>query len=319
MTAPAPIVVGIDGSHAATAAARWAAGEARRRQTSVSLVHGYTVPGARFGGTKTVMSEVGESVRAGATSILNRTRDAVLGAHPDVDIDICLVHDSPAGALRTASENAQMTVVGTAGAPQAISAMPGSIAARVVGHAHGPVVLIRTEFRAGQTPAEAIEQAAAGLDTGPIVVGVDRSEDSEVALGFALAEARLRGVGVVVIHTWDVPALVGLDSDHPSVLQDRSETERTETQSLADQLAVWAEKFPDVTVTSSVVRGRPAQSLLAYCREPADGVRPGLLVVGSRGRGGFNGKLLGAIGQEVLAGSPCPVAVVRPAPVPARP
>ena len=306
MTEAPPIIVGIDGSHAATAAARWAAGEALRRHTSVSLVHGYTVPGARFGGSGTLMSEVAESVRAGATSILNRTRDAVLDVHPDVTIEISLAHETPVNALRAASEHAQMTVVGTAGAAQVASSMPGSVAARVAGHAHGPVVVIRTTPRPGGGAADT------PVDTGPVVVGVDRSQDSEVALGFAFSEARLRGQRLIAIHTWDVPALIGLDSDHPSVLQDRSETEQQESRSLTEQLVGWAEKFPDVAVTPLVIRGRPAQSLLAYCQDPVDGEHPGLLVVGSRGRGGFNGKLLGSTGQALLAGALCPVAVVRP-------
>jgi nucleotide-binding universal stress UspA family protein len=81
--------------------------------------------------------------------------------------------------------------------------------------------------------------------------------------------------------------------------------ERHADRSDAERLAGWQEKYPDVTVRRVVTRDRPARSLLEQAKEAQ------LVVVGSRGRGGFEGSLLGSTSQAVVHHSPCPVAVVR--------
>ncbi|SMD27505.1 Universal stress protein family protein [Kibdelosporangium aridum] len=80
---------------------------------------------------------------------------------------------------------------------------------------------------------------------------------------------------------------------------------REAEETLAEQLARWQQKYPDVRVTRQVVRDRPAHALLRFSDEAQ------LIVVGSRGRGGFRGLLLGSTSQHLLRHAPCPVAVVR--------
>lgn len=120
---------------------------------------------------------------------------------------------------------------------------------------------------------------------GPVVVGVDGAPASEAAMGFAFEEAALRGVGLTAVHTW-----TELVDDDP-----------------AGPIAAWRNKYPDLPVEYIVRPGRPATALLAAAEHAQ------LVVVGSRGLGGFKGMLLGSTSQALLTHATCAVAVVRPA------
>lgn len=149
-------------------------------------------------------------------------------------------------------------------------------------------------------------------DTGPrsgrIVVGVDGSPHSEQALRWALGQARFTGGPVEAVHSWRIPtefmdgggsALAGLDWEGDA---------RT---ALRDTVAAAAGSPDPDGVTQRVVMGHPATVLL----EAAEGAD--LLVVGSRGRGGFAGLLLGSVSQHVIGRAGCPVVVVPPSADPA--
>jgi nucleotide-binding universal stress UspA family protein len=137
-----------------------------------------------------------------------------------------------------------------------------------------------------------------------IVVGVDGSEGSRLALRFALAEARLRGARVRAVAVWHIPALVyegGFAAPDTRLLDELA----TETGETLDRTVVEAaEHASDVTVETIVREGQPATVLLD---EAADA---DLLVVGSRGLGGFRGLLLGSVGQQCAHHAPCPVVIV---------
>ncbi|MDX8054080.1 universal stress protein [Lentzea sp. BCCO 10_0798] len=119
---------------------------------------------------------------------------------------------------------------------------------------------------------------------GPVVVGVDLSPESDPAIGFGFEEAAASGTPLVAAMAHD-------DEQSPA---------------LNTRMSGWLEKYPDVAV-ELVVGERPIPLLLEL------GQRAGLLVVGSRGRGGFAGMLLGSTSQALIYHAPCPVAVVRPA------
>ena len=140
---------------------------------------------------------------------------------------------------------------------------------------------------------------------GEIVVGVDGSAASAAALRWALAEARLRGLRLVAIHAFATPmvsttsqALHLMETDFAAY---RAAGAETLERSLADAAADSA----DVDVERRVVEGPPAPALLDAADE-AD-----LLVVGSRGHGGFAGLLLGSVSEQCAHHSPCPVVIVR--------
>jgi nucleotide-binding universal stress UspA family protein len=138
---------------------------------------------------------------------------------------------------------------------------------------------------------------------GPVVVGVDGSPLSDLAIGFAVEEAALRGAELVAVHAWNQPVSTGPGDMMPLVYDEealRSDEERV----FAESVAGWSERYPEVPVTR-IVRGRPARVLVAES-ETAQ-----LVVVGALGRGGFTGLILGSVSQAVLHHSHCPLAIVR--------
>jgi nucleotide-binding universal stress UspA family protein len=140
-----------------------------------------------------------------------------------------------------------------------------------------------------------------------IVVGVDGSENSLEALRFALAEARLRGATVVAVHVPHLPMapVVGAPAfvigDLPDLVQ---AVEESASQIVADALAEVRDEAAGIDVETVVVRGGVAHELV-QASAGAD-----LLVVGSRGRGGFAGLLLGSVSQQCVHHARCPVVIV---------
>jgi nucleotide-binding universal stress UspA family protein len=138
---------------------------------------------------------------------------------------------------------------------------------------------------------------------GTVVVGIDGSEGATRALEFAVAEARLRGAGVKAVAAWHVPGSAYQTGWAPYSL-DPSEFEQMAATALEQSLAAVAASESDVSVTPILREGQAADVLVAESRQ-AD-----LLVVGSRGLGGFKGLLLGSVGQQCAHHAACPVAIV---------
>ena len=133
-----------------------------------------------------------------------------------------------------------------------------------------------------------------------MLVGVDGSPASELATEIAFDEASRRRVELIALHAWDDAGLFGFPGvDWPLL-------ETSEEEMLAERLARWQERYPDVTVRRQIARGRPARHLV----EGSDTAQ--LVVVGSHGRGGFAGMLLGSTSQALVYNAPCPLAIVRP-------
>ena len=139
---------------------------------------------------------------------------------------------------------------------------------------------------------------------GTIVVGVDGSPGSRAALRWAHEEARLRGATLEVVAVWQFPVMTSLPAfgavPPPEDLS--GEAERALLATLSEEgVATTAE----VPVTTVVAEGAPAAALLEAA-EDAD-----LLVVGSRGHGGFTGLLIGSVSHQCASHATCPVVVVR--------
>jgi nucleotide-binding universal stress UspA family protein len=133
---------------------------------------------------------------------------------------------------------------------------------------------------------------------------VDGTPTGESAIAFAFVEASARGTDLVAVHTWTDLLLETAFAGAAAQL-DFSVLAQQAEEVLGERLAGWQEKYPDVPVTRHVSRERASHALLRHAEDAR------LLVVGSRGRGGFRGLLLGSTSQHMLHHAPCPVAVVR--------
>jgi nucleotide-binding universal stress UspA family protein len=281
-----PIVVGIDGSESAVNAARWAAAEAVRRELPLRLVHTFDIPVGYAPGV-VAPAAVLDGMRQQGWSWVHAARDAIAEIAPDLEPEL-VVHQGPVlPFLVDQSRIATMIVLGSRGLGGFTGLLIGSVSVGLAGRAHCPVVVDRAD----------------GSD-GDIVVGVDGTPAGEAALAFAFEEATLRNCGVIAVHTWTDSVLEEALAGSAATV-DFYPLQQRAYELLAERLAGYQEKYPEVTVHREVVRDRPATALLRYAKDAA------LVVVGSRGRGGFRGLLLGSTSQHLLHHAPCPVAVVR--------
>jgi nucleotide-binding universal stress UspA family protein len=284
-----PVVVGVDGSEPARRAVRWAAQEAARRRVPLRVVTAFEwLRGQPIGWVG-----LGESYREIMLGVSRRQlAESVRIAQqeqPALEVWSELVVGFPIGVLNEESQRAQLVVIGDRGLGGVAGLLLGSVAVALGAHAGCPVVVVRGE---AETPDPA----------SPVVVGVDGSPTSEAALAFAYEAAAAREVPLVAVHTWwDL-----LVDPSLAPLLDWDAIENDERQVLAERLAGWGEKYPDVQVERIVTRGHPSHALVGQSR------RAQLIVVGSRGRGGVAGLVLGSVGHAVLHRAHCPVAVVRP-------
>jgi nucleotide-binding universal stress UspA family protein len=138
-----------------------------------------------------------------------------------------------------------------------------------------------------------------------IVVGVDGSPASTEALRWALDEARLRNASVRVVQAWSFPHLPAAPGMVPPLVLDPDELRRQAEELAGRTVSEVAGPDPEVEVDTVAVHGSPAHSLVEAAAN-AD-----LLVVGSRGHGGFAGLLLGSVSQQCAHHAPCPVVIVR--------
>jgi nucleotide-binding universal stress UspA family protein len=138
-----------------------------------------------------------------------------------------------------------------------------------------------------------------------VVVGVDGSEGSRLALRAAVAQAREHDAVLTVLTTWTQPVTAGAPGYASYDWISEADLSGLAKQQQADALAAVLDAEPSLRVEQEVLEGHAAQ-LLVVAAQGAD-----LLVVGSRGHGGFAGMLLGSVSQHVAAHAPCPVLVVR--------
>jgi nucleotide-binding universal stress UspA family protein len=284
-----PVVVGIDGSSSALEAARWAARVAARRSSPVQLISAFGWPKTGHLGGAGLAGHYRETMLKGTRAEVSAAAEAAAEAAPGIEISELVVDGFPVPQLVAASSRAGLVVLGDRGLGGFTALLVGSVAIGLAARAVCPVVVVR-----GERPS----------DAGPVVIGIDGSEISEAALAFAFEAANTRKVPLVAVHAWTdhvlVDAAVGPLLDWDAVEADAHRL-------LAERLAGWIEKYPDVEVRRVVVRDRPAHALIQQATVTA----AQLVVVGSHGRGSMAGLVLGSVSHAVLHHSPCPVAVVR--------
>ncbi|MGW7534994.1 universal stress protein [Amycolatopsis sp. NPDC054798] len=288
------VMAGVDGSTSARNAAVWAAGEAEHRGALLRLVQAYSIPSP--GITGPFATGVRSGFQGQAEKWLDEAEAAVREARPGVRIERVVAEGNPVAVLLRESRGAELAVLGSRGLGGFTGLLVGSTAVALAAHAPCPVVVVR-----GRMPDDVPSPA------GPVVVGLDGSSDSDDALGFACAEAIARKTSLTAVHTWNELSPDGTLHAMDVMPDEVAAGERCRVEG---QLALWREKYPKLRIDVEIVRGRPVRTLLEF------GENAQLVVVGSRGRGGFAGMLLGSTSQALLVHSTCPVAVVRPRSLP---
>ncbi len=287
-----PIVVGYDGSPASDMALDWASRAAADRGVTLRVLVAWTAPPVTFGGAgATYEANLLEELRTQADVFLEKALNAAQAIDQDLTVIGEVVVSTPAAALVEYSHEAAMVVVGSHGRGGFTGLLLGSVSRQVATHATCPVVVVRH-------PADGHARE--------VVVGVDGSKQALKALDFAYDYASRSGLRLRVAHTWEVPpigAITGVPTfSPPELLMDIKGNEMRIT---AEVLAGHGERYPDVTVVQEVQRGTPVKALAEMSEHAA------LVVVGSRGRGGFLGLLLGSVSHGVLHHAHCPVAVIH--------
>ena len=280
------IVVGTDESDGAVGALTWAADEAERHGAELVAVLAWGYLDQHRATPDTDFDP--EYDEAAAAAALDAIVERALGAERAASVTHRVVNDLAPQALVDAGRDADLLVVGARGLGVVRGALVGSVSQHCLHHAPCAVAVIR-EIAAPASPAR-------------VVVGVDGSETARRALAWALEEGRARQAEVEVVNAWH-PPYVGAYPYDPAAL-DLEVFEQGARDLVAEMLdgqdVTGLPAPPKVTVVSDTA----AQAVITAAAG-AD-----LIVIGSRGRGGFKGLLLGSVSQQVAHHAPCPVVVV---------
>ena len=287
MPARNAILVGLADAEHPTTALSWAAREAILRGAELRILRAYEWSPAGTPWDVQVDGQIVGEVGGAAQGQVDRAIASVQRDFPDLRVTAAAVEGPANQLLVEASEESLMTVLGSRNLSAFGAAIMGSVSTVVAARAHGPVVVV-----AGP-PGDPAENPA-------VVVGVDGTPESEAGLAFAFEEARLRGRMVRAVFAWRPDTLATMRWRPEPPAPERAE------RWLAEALAGWQEKFPDVHSVHAVVRGHPVEALVLE----SNGAE--LLVVGGRSRHARVGSLLGSVSQGVLHHARCPVAVVHP-------
>jgi len=292
------IAVGFDGSAPAAAALDWAALEARRTGATLRVISVVHYPGMHAGTL--------ESAPILPASLLSRANklsaEAASRARKVLEsgmLETQIVIGAAAEALVAATQSVQLLVVGNRGRSDLASTVLGSVSFAVTAHAHCPVVVV----------------GEGAVLVGPrhgVVVGVDGSTSGNQALDLAADLAAHAGAPLRIICAWDLPAAESPAYDYWETVSPDADWARVQHDVAAKVVTAAVEcatsRHRMLVVTSDVLQGQPGAVLAGASRHA------GLVVVGSRGLGGFTGLVLGSVSHHVIHRCACPVMVVRTPP-----
>ncbi|MFE3459911.1 universal stress protein [Nocardiopsis aegyptia] len=293
------VVVGVDGTESSRHALEWAANQAAQRGLGVRIV---TAAGplagvgafAGLGGAEQVPPD--DTDTSGASLLLDYAGDWVSRLFPELEVQTRLSYARPVDALlaEASAEGCAAVVVGSRGLSGIVAAFVGSVGIELAARAPVPVIVLPREH------------ASAHGVRGRVIVGTDGSEPSRRAVDVAFRHAEVARTELVAVSAWQpLVAFAAATGPIPPELFDDATAAEAARQSLEEEIAEPRRRHPEVAVRTRVVRAHPVVALLEEAT-PAD-----LIVVGSRGRGGFRGLLLGSVSHSVLHGARGPVAIVR--------
>jgi len=280
---PAHVIVGVDGSPQSRLALRWAAAETAGRGVALQILHACGPAGPDEATRPNRVAQVaGERVVAAAVEEVRREA-------PDVTVTGVVVRAGAAAALLAAAAPGDLVVVGHRARSELMAILVGSTCQQVAAHAATSVAIVRGRLE----PA------------GPVVVGYDGSAAAEAVLDSAFAAAAAHRCGLTVLRAYR-PGTPSWPAEAPSpVIYNADTTRAAIAAELERVVAPRGEKYPDVAVEFVVTGGDAAQALVDASH------RAQLVVVGSRGHGGFAGLLLGSVGSHLIHHADCPVLISR--------
>ncbi|GAA0222824.1 universal stress protein [Cryptosporangium japonicum] len=283
------VTVGVDGSAPSLAALDWAARYANARHVSLEVLVAVGWPGERplYGGYR--LAELKDAARVDGRTTLDRVLARVRAAVPTLPVEGRISDEPAVRALLDAATFSELVVVGCRGLDPAVGVVLGSVSTAVSAHADCPVVVVRADRRPGPDA--------------PVVVGIAGSDHDSATLEAAFAEADRWGAPLIVAHAWSDVTLLGVfgAAVAPSWIEARDHADVLVTR----QVSEWRTKYPGVQVRTVMEREQPARMLLSLSSDA------GLVVVGSHGRGGFAGMVLGSVARRLVHHADAPVLVVR--------
>jgi len=303
-----PVLAGVDGTIRSLEAVRWAAQEAGRRGTGLTIVHAsylnYLAPPAGTAGdAKGADGTAGDGKGAdgaGVDASLADAYEAAVEVSPELAVEVVTERQKPAHYLLRQSRQVAMIVLGTHPGNSLTGALLGSLSQTVAAHAVCPVVLV-----GGPLPGDEPESTDAGSAAPaerPVVVGISPRPGGREALRFALEEARLRGVALHAVRSWGDVDWGSSRLGYGSELF--AEWRRMEANVLHNCLAEFEEEFPEVTIERELP-GKRAQLALQHAAAGAQ-----LLVVGCHRPDDHWFSRLGSVPSWLVHRSPCPLAIV---------
>lgn len=287
------IVVGVDGSPQSDAAVDWAARAASLRGVRLTLVHALTDPSAAAWLDVPAPADYWppdywDAQRSRAADLLADATRIASRTLPDpaaMTVEQELSSGGAVAALVDWSRTAEMVVVGSRGRTGLQRILLGSVSSGLVHRSHCPVAVIHDEAAVKNRPPDA-----------PVVVGVDGSPASEHAVEVAFGEASRRKLDLIALHTWLESTDDFIGAGWPSVRARADEV-------LAERLAGWQERYPEVAVRRVIKMDNPIHQLLELSHSAQ------LIVVGSHGRSGIAGLILGSVSSAVVQRVQIPVIV----------
>lgn len=294
------ILVGYDGSMGSRVALDWAIEAAKRLDASLTLLHCVTLASVpAFPGYEPV--EIIDSLEGVSRSILAVGFERATKALGEGRVERINAIGSAPAQLVGSSKDADFVVMGSRGRGRVLGGVLGSTAYTVTAHAHCPVVVIRTDGDDVSVPPP-----LPGPDR-RVILGVDGSEESYHAIESAARFAQTFGAPLHIVRVaesismeawaYAETARAGTESTHAVTEQAADTVEQARAHVLA--------AYPGVEVETEVLYGDPGRTIAELA------TTAGLVVIGSRGRGGFAGLLLGSVSHTIIHEAACPVMVVR--------
>jgi nucleotide-binding universal stress UspA family protein len=286
------VVVGVDGSPQSEVAVEWAVEYAESHHRPLTIV--YALGDALTDGSPDYPTRVRRKQHVAGARI---TEDALATASrlaPALDVSVCVSEGVAHDVLLAAAEHASVLVVGTRGRGRLGTLLLGSVSVGLLTHAPCPVVVARR-------PVDQLSSAQAKRG---VVVGVDGTEASTGAIAFAFELAAARHESLQVAHAVGVGSYGLIAADLWTYEQRLDVAEEHEVQ-VAESVAGFQEKYPDVVVSWQLIEGDATADLVHLSMQAST------VVVGSRGRGDAAALLLGSVSRGVVVQAHCPVVVVR--------